>query len=239
MIVSLQGTSITTGQCSKTRTSYLTSEILWGHRFKPCVKLDNDKDTYYIDNTDFNTTEEVLTPLCSAQRLYEVVQEISSTIYSPILVKSPETSHSWRFTNEDEESMESSSGIGSMREELLSPANSAIRKLSTIREFNSMENLKLGMREREQHPLEVNTSIITVQEVPSSQSSNSSLNKLNTQVDKYLEDIEEQFPQVDNSHLRNSGVFDVEGLVKGLQNYLLESVHVERTAEKEFCETNF
>lgn len=79
----MQGTSLITGQCSKTRTSYMSTEILWGRRFKPCVHFDTKKRSYYIEHSKFNDTEEVLTPLCSAQRMEEVIMEIQSPKVRP------------------------------------------------------------------------------------------------------------------------------------------------------------
>lgn len=76
----MQGTSVTTGQCSKTRTSYLSKEILWGKRFKPCVKYNNEKQAYYVDHKLFNATEEVMTPLCSAKRLNEILNTMKSSL---------------------------------------------------------------------------------------------------------------------------------------------------------------
>lgn len=75
----MQGTSATTNQCSKTVTSYTSSEILWGQRFQPCVIYDEERDAYCVHNKLFNDTKEVLTPLCSGQRLQEVLMDI---IYS-------------------------------------------------------------------------------------------------------------------------------------------------------------
>lgn len=71
----MQGTSATTSHCTKTVTSYTTSEILWGQRFKQCVSYNEETNAYYIDNNQFNKTEEVLTPLCSEKRLQEVLMD--------------------------------------------------------------------------------------------------------------------------------------------------------------------
>lgn len=76
----MRGTSAVTGQCSKTKTSYLSTEILWGHRFQPCVFFDNEKCSYYVDHREFNKTDEVLTPLCSGQRLREVLTDTSNCL---------------------------------------------------------------------------------------------------------------------------------------------------------------
>lgn len=83
LVVTMQGTSATTSQCTKTVTSYVTSEILWGQRFKPCVSYNEDMASYCVDHKQFNKTEEVLTPLCSGQRLQEVLMDVERcTLYS-------------------------------------------------------------------------------------------------------------------------------------------------------------
>lgn len=90
MIVTIQGTSSTTSQYSKTLASYTNSEILWGQRFKQCVSYDDDIQSYSIDHKQFNKTEEVLTPLCSPQQLQKVLMDVecfttSYNINSPII----------------------------------------------------------------------------------------------------------------------------------------------------------
>lgn len=89
LVVTMQGTSSTTSQCSKTITSYTSSEILWGQRFKPCITYDDDIGSYCVDHKQFNKTEEVLTPLCSGQRLQEVLMDVecrtSYSINNPII----------------------------------------------------------------------------------------------------------------------------------------------------------
>lgn len=73
----MEGTSSSTSRPSKTITSYLSREILWGHRFVPCIQWDRDKRSYVVKRSAFNKTEEVVTPLCSAQRLQEVYDELN------------------------------------------------------------------------------------------------------------------------------------------------------------------
>ncbi|GLV40098.1 Inwardly rectifying potassium channel 2 [Carabus blaptoides fortunei] len=73
------GSSDSTGQMTQSRTSYTPFEIYWGHRFKSCVHFDTDQESYIIEHDLFNATEEVDTPLCSAQRLEEVLEEIQNT----------------------------------------------------------------------------------------------------------------------------------------------------------------
>lgn len=121
----MQGTSPTTGQSLKTSTSYLTDEILWGHRFQPCVTFDPDVKAYMIDHCQFNKTVEVLTPLCSARAL-------SSVMLTVTIDRSLERSPFYRSV--------SSSGIGSGGSE---QTEFGARKLSIIREYKSAEELRL------------------------------------------------------------------------------------------------
>ncbi|XP_017777638.1 PREDICTED: G protein-activated inward rectifier potassium channel 3-like [Nicrophorus vespilloides] len=84
VIVTMTGTSAVSGQSSKTSTSYLSSEILWGGRYKPCVVYDLNKSSYIVDHSLFNATEETSIPLCSAQRLSEVIHDIITPMNSPV-----------------------------------------------------------------------------------------------------------------------------------------------------------
>ncbi|XP_053223235.1 G protein-activated inward rectifier potassium channel 1-like [Podarcis raffonei] len=51
------------------RTSYVEDEILWGHRFEPCMTL--EKGAFRVDYTRFEKTFEVQTPVISAREMYE------------------------------------------------------------------------------------------------------------------------------------------------------------------------
>ncbi|KAI4467360.1 inward rectifier potassium channel [Holotrichia oblita] len=79
VIVTLQGTSPTTALCSRTRTSYTSSEILWGHKFKNCVKFVKNEGSYVVNHKNFNLSEEYSTHLCSAKRFAEVYSSLSPT----------------------------------------------------------------------------------------------------------------------------------------------------------------
>lgn len=72
IVVILEGTIESTGQSTQARSSYLNTEILWGHRFDPVVTYNKDRQSYEIDYSRFNETLQVDTPLCSAQELTEV-----------------------------------------------------------------------------------------------------------------------------------------------------------------------
>lgn len=69
IVVILEGTVESTGQSTQARSSYLSNEILWGHRFDPVVSYNKDKQAYEIDYSRFNETTMVDTPLCSAKEL--------------------------------------------------------------------------------------------------------------------------------------------------------------------------
>jgi potassium inwardly-rectifying channel subfamily J, other len=69
IVVILEGTVESTGQTTQARSSYLPSEILWGHRFEPVVSYNKEKQGYEIDYSKFNSTNTVDTPLCSAKEL--------------------------------------------------------------------------------------------------------------------------------------------------------------------------
>lgn len=74
IVVILEGTTESTGQSTQVRTSYLSSEILWGHRFQPLVKFNKDKLCYEVDYNLFHGTYQVDTPLCSAEELQHYLQ---------------------------------------------------------------------------------------------------------------------------------------------------------------------
>jgi len=54
---------------TQARSSYLPSEILWGHRFQPIITFRKETGEYEVNYTLFNNTYEVDTPLCSAAAL--------------------------------------------------------------------------------------------------------------------------------------------------------------------------
>lgn len=56
---------------TQARSSYLPSEILWGHRFQSLISFKKDSGEYEVDYALFNNTIEVDTPLCSAKKLDE------------------------------------------------------------------------------------------------------------------------------------------------------------------------
>ncbi|KAK7886046.1 hypothetical protein WMY93_025667 [Mugilogobius chulae] len=70
IVVILEGMVEATAMTTQCRSSYLSSEILWGHRFEPV--LFERKDGYQVDYSFFNRTYAVpSTPSCSAKDLDE------------------------------------------------------------------------------------------------------------------------------------------------------------------------
>ncbi|XP_077123346.1 ATP-sensitive inward rectifier potassium channel 8 [Ranitomeya variabilis] len=69
VIVLLEGVVETTGITTQARTSYVTEEILWGHRFMPIVS--EEEEVYSVDYSKFGNTTKVATPRCSARELDE------------------------------------------------------------------------------------------------------------------------------------------------------------------------
>ncbi|XP_050302286.1 G protein-activated inward rectifier potassium channel 3-like isoform X2 [Anthonomus grandis grandis] len=71
IVVILEGVIESTGMTTQARSSYLPSEILWGHRFESLVTFKKDSGEYEVDYALFNHTTQVDTPLCSAKQLDE------------------------------------------------------------------------------------------------------------------------------------------------------------------------
>jgi hypothetical protein len=71
-LLMLAGVIESTGMTTQARSSYLPSEVLWGHRFEPLVSFKKETGEYEVDYSLFNNTYEVDTPLCSAKALDEL-----------------------------------------------------------------------------------------------------------------------------------------------------------------------
>ncbi|KAK1906709.1 ATP-sensitive inward rectifier potassium channel 8 [Dissostichus eleginoides] len=69
VIVILEGVVETTGITTQARTSYISEEIQWGHRFGPIVT--EEDGVYSVDYSKFGNTVKVTTPRCSARELDE------------------------------------------------------------------------------------------------------------------------------------------------------------------------
>nr|QPF20444.1 inward rectifier potassium channel 1 [Chilo suppressalis] len=79
IVVMLEGVIESTGMTTQARSSFLPSEILWGHRFETMVTFRKDTGEYEVDYTRFNNTYEVDTPLCSAKQLDELRATVSTS----------------------------------------------------------------------------------------------------------------------------------------------------------------
>lgn len=79
IVVMLEGVIESTGMTTQARSSFLPSEILWGHRFETMVSFRKDTGEYEVDYTRFNNTYEVDTPLCSSKQLDELRATVSTS----------------------------------------------------------------------------------------------------------------------------------------------------------------
>ncbi|XP_063533832.1 ATP-sensitive inward rectifier potassium channel 12-like isoform X4 [Cydia strobilella] len=79
IVVMLEGVIESTGMTTQARSSFLPSEILWGHRFETMVTFRKDTGEYEVDYTSFNNTYDVDTPLCSAKQLDELRATVSTS----------------------------------------------------------------------------------------------------------------------------------------------------------------
>ncbi|XP_013793756.1 inward rectifier potassium channel 2-like [Limulus polyphemus] len=70
IVAILEGISESTDQSFQARTSFLSNEILWGHRFEQLLTYRKDTSDFLVDFGKFNNTYEVKIPLCSAQHFY-------------------------------------------------------------------------------------------------------------------------------------------------------------------------
>ncbi|KAG8432840.1 hypothetical protein GDO86_017191 [Hymenochirus boettgeri] len=104
IVVILEGMVEATAMTTQARSSYLASEILWGHRFEPV--LFEERHQYKVDYSHFHKTYEVsATPHCSAKDLVEnkiVITNISSFCYENELafMSRDEEEHENRVTDE-------------------------------------------------------------------------------------------------------------------------------------------
>ncbi|XP_063812639.1 G protein-activated inward rectifier potassium channel 2 [Pseudophryne corroboree] len=71
IVVILEGMVEATGMTCQARSSYVASEILWGHRFTPVLTLEDG--FYEVDYNSFHDAYETNTPTCSAKELSEIM----------------------------------------------------------------------------------------------------------------------------------------------------------------------
>jgi potassium inwardly-rectifying channel subfamily J, other len=80
VVVSLTGISQHTGMTTQSRTSYLSNDILWGHRFVNTIKYDSQHEVYVTYADLLDDVEQVDTALCSAKRLDEIIDEVHEAL---------------------------------------------------------------------------------------------------------------------------------------------------------------
>ncbi|XP_055501115.1 G protein-activated inward rectifier potassium channel 2 [Leucoraja erinacea] len=73
IVVILEGMVEATGMTCQARSSYVTSEILWGYRFTPALSL--EEGFYEVDYNNFHETYETKTPACSAREMSEMISK--------------------------------------------------------------------------------------------------------------------------------------------------------------------
>lgn len=59
LIATFSGASASTGYVTEERTSYISTDLLWGHRFMNMVHYDGFNKNYVIDYDEFDSTEQV------------------------------------------------------------------------------------------------------------------------------------------------------------------------------------
>ncbi|XP_049817723.1 G protein-activated inward rectifier potassium channel 3 isoform X2 [Aethina tumida] len=93
IVVILEGTIESTGQTTQARSSYLASEILWGHRFEPLVCYNKDRQGYEVNYSKFDNTMSVDTPLCSGAELHDfyMAQNMSESEHQQYRLLDPPT----------------------------------------------------------------------------------------------------------------------------------------------------
>lgn len=102
IVLSLTGVSSHTGQMTQSRTSYLSKEICWGHRFSNVITYSRSYGHYVTHVEKLDQIEQIDTALCSAQRLDEILDEVHEALDRDVV-------NNYQFNNiaefdEDEES---------------------------------------------------------------------------------------------------------------------------------------
>ncbi len=67
---------------TQARSSYLTNEILWGHRFEKLITFQKEDGAYKIDYSRFNMTIPIDTPTCSAKDLHDLKEQEQEQFHS-------------------------------------------------------------------------------------------------------------------------------------------------------------
>ena len=71
IVLYLEGTIESTDQRLQARTSYLSSEILWGYQFEPIIRIDSLKNRFIVDFNQLDKVSVIETPRCSAAGLIQ------------------------------------------------------------------------------------------------------------------------------------------------------------------------
>lgn len=104
----MTGTSQHTGQLGQARTSYLSTEVVWGYRFTNIINYDRERQKYITSIDKLDKLEQTDTALCSAKRHVEVLHELNNYYLAK------EMANSCSFVNqtieEDENDSDDSSG---------------------------------------------------------------------------------------------------------------------------------
>ncbi|CAO1344729.1 unnamed protein product [Diamesa tonsa] len=101
IVVTMTGISKATGQMTQARTSYLSREIMWGHRFLNIITYDKTNENYIAHIDKLDEIQQVDTALCSAQRLDELIDEVNH-----LLVQ--DSMHSFYINENDEYDLDES-----------------------------------------------------------------------------------------------------------------------------------
>ncbi|XP_054622589.1 ATP-sensitive inward rectifier potassium channel 8 [Dunckerocampus dactyliophorus] len=132
VIVILEGVVETTGITTQARTSYVSEEIQWGHRFVPIVT--EEEGVYSVDYSKFGNTVRVATPRCSARELDEKPSILIQTLQKSEL--SQQNSLRKRNSMRRNNSMRKGAGSsGSLRRN-----NSSLQALPKVQFFTPAES---------------------------------------------------------------------------------------------------
>ncbi|RXM91268.1 G protein-activated inward rectifier potassium channel 4 [Acipenser ruthenus] len=112
IIVILEGIVEATGMTCQARTSYKDDEIVWGHRFEPCMSL--EKGAFRVDYSRFEKTFDVQTPPSSAKEM-QALKDMERNEMSALSLYWDHMGHT--CTSTDLEHRLSRAGIGDITEE--------------------------------------------------------------------------------------------------------------------------
>ncbi|XP_043209554.1 ATP-sensitive inward rectifier potassium channel 11-like isoform X2 [Amphibalanus amphitrite] len=101
IVVMLEGSTESTAMETQARSSYIPSEILWGHRFEPIINFRKETGEYWVDYSKFNSTYEVDTPLCSSSELDQFRKMQAESVQSSQLGTPPQVTSSGGLNNFD------------------------------------------------------------------------------------------------------------------------------------------